>query len=677
MSSPPSSSFDGTHIRERHSSSNSTSSRPPASSSSSSLPPSSTNPTTHPISLDALLAQHANAPNPPLAALDQALSERNIFSTQNTQLWKLIEKQRSGYNQVLKELERMRTERDTYKARLQAAGLSIELARKDKDKPKSLRPSASNTAMSIASENGALDPRAAMVRHPAGTSGLYSSFPPVAYNRSFAEYTPSGSRNDNRPATPPQSQDVNGRDLRGPHHDGYSNTSMSPAIAPPRSASLPQGSSSTSSNQSSSSSLLSYRSNEAERTYARVPTSIANNSGSPMLHCKPSQQSTIPSGLPIDANAVLGSHSQTPLIQPTPNISLYSSVSSPHGTHPSSLTPHSSSSLSSSLLSPIPENSKPVSRNSSVSLPDEAKRYIANMGESPLQSPGLTSPVTMSGPVQAQTGQGINTGRDSPSKLWRVGTHSGDETEFLDMDEDAVEESDHQQQPSNRNDKSADDFPTPPSHGPTQAHRPSHTQSVPPQPLPDQEAQLPPSLEAVVASQSQSDISMLSQSESSLESTPSTPQPESPSPESYLSPTKSTHGASSSGPNPTFRALPLIADDLKTTRVVVSHSSIRPNDRGKEVLSFEIEVDPGKGKERWKVEKLYSDVLGLDHRLRAVVGKGVLKKIATLPEGKLWRDHAPAKSDQRKVSKTQVKPFFTALNTVLSGCFGGISTVID
>jgi RalA-binding protein 1 len=68
------------------------------------------------------------------------------------------------------------------------------------------------------------------------------------------------------------------------------------------------------------------------------------------------------------------------------------------------------------------------------------------------------------------------------------------------------------------------------------------------------------------------------------------------------------------------------------------------------VLSFIIVVDPGNRKETWKVEKLYSDVLSLDQRIRASVGKGVGKKIASLPEGKLWRDHAPAKVDQRKVS---------------------------
>jgi hypothetical protein len=39
------------------------------------------------------------------------LSERNLFSTQNAQFWKLIEKHRVGYSQLLKEVERMRAER--------------------------------------------------------------------------------------------------------------------------------------------------------------------------------------------------------------------------------------------------------------------------------------------------------------------------------------------------------------------------------------------------------------------------------------------------------------------------------------------------------------------------------------------------------------------------------------
>ena len=113
-------------------------------------------------------------------------------------------------------------------------------------------------------------------------------------------------------------------------------------------------------------------------------------------------------------------------------------------------------------------------------------------------------------------------------------------------------------------------------------------------------------------------------------------------------------------PRMEFRALPLLAEDLPYTDIVVSSSTIRPNDRGKDVLSFIISVDPGRGKESWRVEKLYSDVLGLDARVRATVGRSAAKKLASLPEGRLWRDHAPAKVDQRKVRRclyTALVPF--------------------
>lgn len=102
-----------------------------------------------------------------------------------------------------------------------------------------------------------------------------------------------------------------------------------------------------------------------------------------------------------------------------------------------------------------------------------------------------------------------------------------------------------------------------------------------------------------------------------------------------------------------YRALPLVSYDLPTTSITVSHSFVRPNERGKEVLSFVILVNPGKGKECWKVEKMYSDVVALDSRVRNSVSKSILRRnLVTLPEGKLWRDHAPAKVDQRKVTPT-------------------------
>lgn len=102
-------------------------------------------------------------------------------------------------------------------------------------------------------------------------------------------------------------------------------------------------------------------------------------------------------------------------------------------------------------------------------------------------------------------------------------------------------------------------------------------------------------------------------------------------------------------PQAKFRALPLLASDLPNTQIHVSHSSIRANERGKEVLSFVISVDPGSGKDAWDIEKLYSDVLTLDSRVRSSLGRSMGKKMASLPEGRLWKDHAPAKVDQRKV----------------------------
>lgn len=61
------------------------------------------------LTLDAALAQ-ANGDT--RAALDAVITERNMLSSQNAQLWKLIEKQRVGYAGVMKELDRVRAERD-------------------------------------------------------------------------------------------------------------------------------------------------------------------------------------------------------------------------------------------------------------------------------------------------------------------------------------------------------------------------------------------------------------------------------------------------------------------------------------------------------------------------------------------------------------------------------------
>jgi RalA-binding protein 1 len=146
--------------------------------------------------------------------------------------------------------------------------------------------------------------------------------------------------------------------------------------------------------------------------------------------------------------------------------------------------------------------------------------------------------------------------------------------------------------------------------------------------------------------------SNLSNGESHLGTPPVTPAIEKArridGPESPTTPTPNAFGSHSPMSTYQFRALPLLPYDLPYTRITVTNSSIRPNDRGKDVLSFVVQVNPGNQKEPYMIEKLYSDVLGLDQRIRSRFGKSY-KKIPHLPDGKLWKDHAPSRVDQRKV----------------------------
>jgi RalA-binding protein 1 len=115
------------------------------------------------------------------------------------------------------------------------------------------------------------------------------------------------------------------------------------------------------------------------------------------------------------------------------------------------------------------------------------------------------------------------------------------------------------------------------------------------------------------------------------------------------SPPAPANASSSDLPRFEYKSAKLTNDDLPHTVIRVDGSTIRSNDRGKEVLSFLISVSV-KGKEPWKVEKLYSDVLALDGRIRVGAGKNQGKKIASLPDNKLFKDNAPAKVDQRKIA---------------------------
>ena len=369
-----------------------------------------------------------------------------------------------------------------------------------------------------------------------------------------------------------------------------------------------------------------------------------------------------------------------------------------------------------------------ASRDSQISLPEEARRYYATMA-SPAGSPGskLTfsssnpnSPLRqehvvqdlsahfgsngvaeMNGTVSRSVGLGIPDSAEPSARTLSAesrGRPNGhvpgsqraasveDGAEFLDMDdEDSAYDIgvsgtsngsiDGGQYPSYVSYEETEETLAARRRGKTKNARPSGpavedfplppgTTSVPPPPRPQQRDTSPPASNPPVQVHMGTPSRQGSMSESTTTARESRPSLQSTSASAAYQPSLASSQTllpdqpppspfplplPANPPTMSFRALPLLSQDLPYTEIVVANSSIRPNDRGKEVLSFTIAVEPGRGKDGWKVEKLYSDVLNLDARVRAAVGRSASKKLAALPEGRLWRDHAPAKVDQRKV----------------------------
>ncbi|KAF7721500.1 hypothetical protein EC973_004549 [Apophysomyces ossiformis] len=94
--------------------------------------------------------------------------------------------------------------------------------------------------------------------------------------------------------------------------------------------------------------------------------------------------------------------------------------------------------------------------------------------------------------------------------------------------------------------------------------------------------------------------------------------------------------------------------NISDISVKVLGSQIKTNDKAKEVVSFIIavgnvdEANGGDFKERWRVEKHYSDFLALDALLKAQCDRSLSNKIAKLPDKALFATNAPSKVDQRK-----------------------------
>lgn len=276
-----------------------------------------------------------------------------------------------------------------------------------------------------------------------------------------------------------------------------------------------------------------------------------------------------------------------------------------------------------------------ASRESRITLPEEAKQYLSSVfdsdsqGHSRTQSPARSNTYVVPDP------------RDSADKSsTRRDLSDG---EFLDLeDSDSLYDS------------AADYSLT--SAGPQDIRKPPDDPGQPRAPVQPPAADDFPLPPGIVNPSNSEPTSRTPQAPPSVDRARRMDGPDSPT-----TPTPHAYGSRSSAISTyqsvitqqeslvQFRALPLLPYDLPHTRINVTNSSIRPNDRGKDVLSFVVLVVPGNQKEPYMIEKLYSDVLGLDQRIRSRYGKNIHKKIPHLPDGKLWKDHAPSRVDQRKV----------------------------
>ena len=361
----------------------------------------------------------------------------------------------------------------------------------------------------------------------------------------------------------------------------------------------------------------------------------------------------------LDADAGL---STSPASQPaSPSNNYPPNGSFPHGSSATSLletiTP-SSRSGQQSLVQP-----QAIGRESRVTLPEEATQYTSSMTDLPADSPRsraneLSHARRALSPARSNAPPVPDPGDSATDKSMRRDLSDG---EFLDLeDSDSLYDSaaDYSLTSPNHRDSrkppddpkqprvsiqspAADDFPLPP--GIANPSNPGNTNLTP------ETSQANPAVERARRMDG---------------------------PESPTTPTPNAYGSRSTGMSTyhsviseqeslvQFRALPLLPYDLPYTNVTVTTSSIRPNDRGKDVLSFVVLVNPGNQKDPYMVEKLYSDVLGLDQRIRSRYGKSIHKKIPHLPDGKLWRDHAPSKVDQRKV-RVPFRPCVKSLMSVL------------
>ncbi|KIJ55385.1 hypothetical protein M422DRAFT_23982 [Sphaerobolus stellatus SS14] len=645
-------------------------------------------------------------------ALENVLAERNMLSSQNTQLWKLIEKQRAVHGGALKELERVRAERD-------------RLLGKEGSAKKS-HPSRTNSVQQ--SDSGV--PTSQTNDFP--TPELNSHRPPATRHMSEED-----ARRISPAPTPSLSSSRSHEPLR-PSESRVPSASMPVDSLPPKINGL---------------------SFQAESSTGSI--SQLNQQTKPDLLSVPSPTVTSPSTQPL----LITKPRLSPTEAPSPIVSLPPAVEYPA---PSTSRPDSPTQTSSSPQTPddpmsnllVPSRNRAAARESRITLPDEARRYIASMQDSPMPSPSSRQTAFQSADVRLVEEQKEEQENNLPSasesssgspqpteaipspkkptsslatSLVTVNEDAVDKGAFLEMEDDDDDVPDtpleeHHEVPlslkagtgslplslkpgtgsfadQQRYGSHSSTHPvtegeiTPQPWKSTNSSAPHNAMSSSlPQPLyassstssrdttvsetnpqmisstSDPISRSPPSYGRVspsgmrpspshqTSTQAQVQAQRMAYAQAHqtgysqdprIQQAPPVPQaPQSYQPQSYAAappaayPVPMAYATSSSGRR-------LHPEELLSCRVFVTGSHIRPNDRGKEVLSFVVQVCPFGAPDRgetWKIEKLYSDVLALDSKVRNGLNRSSAKKLANLPDSKLFKDNAPAKVDLRKTA---------------------------
>ncbi|KAG8991401.1 hypothetical protein FRB90_001358, partial [Tulasnella sp. 427] len=637
------------------------------------------------LTVEAALAQ---ADGDVQLALKNVVNERNMLSQQNAQLWKLFERQRL----VMKEYER-----SNKAAELAASSSSSRSGHRTAE-----------------GSNGAIDHGS---RNASASGAKIRSSPSV----------PQASKSVSMDDTAIDSTSARPRPSRHQSDHTADQRSSSPQIRPPELQRAQEINGKAGSEQSSTPRSASRRPDDRPSLDTSVPIPQVSLS-SPPTSASPPSSSLLPPFAPNTGEASSGSTSHNP---------------------PASLTPDAS---------PFQPRPRASARESRISLPDEASRYIQSMVDSPAPSPrgAVYAPSQLSLQSEPPTSRGHDAMGNRPSRTQTPPIHESHKldpqpeealvtSDIAETDDDANRMSSPQADDmydesiisvsSRRNtvDESpfedAQDFyqdaetgsdeeyeaqtTATPIAAPIRGNSPSPPPLLPSSshssaPSPSDVLQRPPPM-----SREPSDRSIPSQgSAPSVSSQPlhtarqavDTDVPDSPSttaasnttssyatsstriqPPGFAQPSPSlaqpqvtlpgqTPGSQASFPPPTnvtqgtkgpqFKSTRLTVNDLPYTVVRIQGSNIKANDRGKEVLSFlfmvypsgdgELSTNPLRRREgppdSWLVEKLYSEILALDSKIRPKLGKGYSKKLAPLPDQKLFKDHAPAKADARKAS---------------------------